>query len=445
MVAPGLCPERRLSGTRRVPRGRRPPPSRASSLDPAGRSCFPGKVPHDETLASLVPRLVAAAYFEDAATAVLEALFTCAEAAVAASPFSMRARLLRGVVHLRPDGTYQRLFGIERATGARVEGVGYLTSGNVWTWIEEHRCSVSIDVSRASIQSWLPDGPVEAREAHQADGLPGDATRERMLGRDATHVHVVPLRAPGGSVDGMITLEASCKSAAGQAFVWGACHEESGDNRQRRRGLHRRARAPAPPGRAGARGRVPAGRRPVHGAPRRAAPRLRPAGRHHPHQRPHGRRQVPPRAVVPRALATRGPALRGARHPRRARGPADGRALRLEAGGVHGRRQGQPGRHLARREGDALPRRDRQALPQGAGGPPALHRGALVPDAGRRHVRGADRRRALPGRARTPTFAPPSARAASARTSTGASTCCPCACSRSPSASTSSPAGPSTC
>jgi transcriptional regulator with AAA-type ATPase domain len=47
-----------------------------------------------------------------------------------------------------------------------------------------------------------------------------------MLGRDATHVHVVPLRAPGGSVDGMVTLEASCRAAAGQAFVWGDCHEE---------------------------------------------------------------------------------------------------------------------------------------------------------------------------------------------------------------------------
>ena len=48
--------------------------------------------------------------------------------------------------------------------------------------------------------------------------MPGNATRERMLGRDASHVHVVPLRAPGGSVDGMITLEASCKAATGQEF-----------------------------------------------------------------------------------------------------------------------------------------------------------------------------------------------------------------------------------
>jgi DNA-binding NtrC family response regulator len=47
-----------------------------------------------------------------------------------------------------------------------------------------------------------------------------------MLGRDATHVHVVPLRAPGGSVHGMITLEANCKAATGQEFIWGACYQE---------------------------------------------------------------------------------------------------------------------------------------------------------------------------------------------------------------------------
>lgn len=183
-------------------------------------------MPRDDSLSELVTRLVAATYFEDAATAVLEAMFACAEAALAAGPHGARARLLRGVVHLRPEGSYQRLFGIERASGARVEGVGYVTSGNVWVWIEEHRCSVSIDLLRASIRSWLPEGPMDRRERPAEAGLPGDATRERMLGRDATHVHVVPLRAPGGSVDGMITLEANCKSAAAHEFVWEACHEE---------------------------------------------------------------------------------------------------------------------------------------------------------------------------------------------------------------------------
>ncbi|WP_437953708.1 sigma 54-interacting transcriptional regulator [Sorangium sp. So ce296] len=182
-------------------------------------------VSRDEIFTALVPRLVSATYFEEAATAVLQAMFACVEEALADGPLASRARILRGVVHLRPEGTYQRLFGIDRASGARIEGTGYLTSGSVWSWIEQHRCSVSIDVQRASIRSWMRDGAIELRDPSEAAGVPGDATRKRMLDRDATHVHVVPLRAPGGSVDGMITLEASCRGTAGRELPWAECHE----------------------------------------------------------------------------------------------------------------------------------------------------------------------------------------------------------------------------
>ena len=184
------------------------------------------RVPRDEPLLSLVPRLVSAAYFEEAASATLEAMFACAEDALAAGAHAGRARILRGVVHLRPEDSYQRLFGIDRATGARTEGTGYLTSGNVWSWIEKYRCSVSIDVERGALHSWLADGPVEHGDPPDGAGIPGDATRERMLGRDASHVHVIPLRAPGGSIDGMITLEASCRAPAAHGMLWMACQED---------------------------------------------------------------------------------------------------------------------------------------------------------------------------------------------------------------------------
>jgi DNA-binding NtrC family response regulator len=186
----------------------------------------PTAVPDDDALAVLIPRLVGATYFEDAASAVLQAMFARAEAALAAGPYASNGRLLRGVVHLRPDGTYQRLFGLDGQTGEPVEGTGYLTSGTVWSWIEAHRCSVSIDVHRGSWQSWLRDETGQHAERPAAEGLPGNETRERMLGRAATHVHVLPLRAPGGGVDGMITLEASCKAATGQSFIWESCYED---------------------------------------------------------------------------------------------------------------------------------------------------------------------------------------------------------------------------
>jgi hypothetical protein len=59
-------------------------------------------------------------------------MLDAAEERLARSPLVGKARLLRGVLHLRPDDSYQRLFGIEHPHGERVEGTGYLTSANVW-------------------------------------------------------------------------------------------------------------------------------------------------------------------------------------------------------------------------------------------------------------------------------------------------------------------------
>jgi transcriptional regulator with AAA-type ATPase domain len=184
-------------------------------------------VPLDETLGALVARLAAATYFEDAATALLDAMFACTDEALADRGRSAsRIRLLRGVVHLRPDGTYARVFGVERSTSAVVDGVGYLTSGNVWRFIEEARCSVSIDVQRGAVRAWYPDGPRDQLDLTENDGMPGNATRERLLDRDATHVHVVPFPARRGLVEGMIALEATGAASTSDALFWGDCREE---------------------------------------------------------------------------------------------------------------------------------------------------------------------------------------------------------------------------
>src|SRR5262245_25220403 len=97
-----------------------------------------------ETLGSLILRLRAARDFEDAAKQTLGAMVAAVEAHFARTPQLSKGRLLRGVLHLRPDGSYQRLFGIEHPGGERVEGTGYLTSANVWRWVSEHRTAVSI-------------------------------------------------------------------------------------------------------------------------------------------------------------------------------------------------------------------------------------------------------------------------------------------------------------
>src|SRR6185436_20205799 len=73
----------------------------AGAVPPGLRSASPVLllcVSRDETLLSLVHRLVTATYFEDAATAALQAMFACAEEALAGSVYATGAnsgRILR--------------------------------------------------------------------------------------------------------------------------------------------------------------------------------------------------------------------------------------------------------------------------------------------------------------------------------------------------------------
>jgi transcriptional regulator with AAA-type ATPase domain len=181
---------------------------------------------YSDRVHSLITYLMAATRFEDAARATLVAMLACADEARGASSYGSRGRLLRAMVHLRPEDGYRRLFGVEHPSHKPAEGIGYLTSATVWRWVSEHGCSVSLDVELGTLQPWLEGAPAALQARVRDTQLTGQETRERMLGRNATHVHVVPLRLPAGRIDGMISLEASCKAAIGQEFVWSECHEE---------------------------------------------------------------------------------------------------------------------------------------------------------------------------------------------------------------------------
>lgn len=181
---------------------------------------------HSDRVHSLITYLMAATRFEDAARATLVAMLASADEARAASAYGSRGRLLRAMVHLRPADGYRRLFGIEHPSHTPAEGIGYLSSATVWRWVSEHGCSVSLDVELGTLHPWLSDEPAARRAPLRETPLTGQETRERMLGRNATHVHVVPLRLPAGRIDGMISLEASCKAAIGQEFIWSTCQEE---------------------------------------------------------------------------------------------------------------------------------------------------------------------------------------------------------------------------
>jgi len=180
----------------------------------------------NEPVRTLITSLMAAKNFTEAAGATLRAMLGCAEAALVDDNRALQGRLLRGVVHVRPEDGYKRLFGVEHPSGARVEGTGYLTSANVWKWVSEHRTAVSIDVRAGTLHTWFPEGVSSPHVLRGASGLPGRDTRDRMMDREATHVHVVPVRVPSeGSVAGMISLEAHCPINAKNEDVWGACRD----------------------------------------------------------------------------------------------------------------------------------------------------------------------------------------------------------------------------
>ncbi len=183
-----------------------------------------------QELTSLANTLYAAKHFEQAALATLRALLLVSEQELEASAFARKGGLLRGMVHLRPADDYRRLVALERealerglqeqeallaADGAQM---ALLASASAWRAVVEHGYAVSIDVGQGTLQPYgesarsLPSSHPVGTFTHES--------QQRLLNRQATHVCVLPLRVPGGRIEGMISLEASCLAAIGQEFIW---------------------------------------------------------------------------------------------------------------------------------------------------------------------------------------------------------------------------------
>jgi transcriptional regulator with AAA-type ATPase domain len=182
-----------------------------------------------EELPSLATALHTARHFEQAALTVLRELLLLTGQALANSPFAQTGRLLRGVVHLRPAESYRRLVALpweavepwppkdEALLLANEPQVALLVSASAWRAVVEHGCALSIDVGLGTLQL------LQEPNRRLTSSLPAPFTHEsqqRLLSREATHVCVLPLRMPGGRIDGMIALEANCLAALGQEFIW---------------------------------------------------------------------------------------------------------------------------------------------------------------------------------------------------------------------------------
>ena len=175
---------------------------------------------------SLIASISTATSFEEAADALLAAALETAQDILGTSEHAKDARLLRAILYLRPVDGYQRLVGVEYPSGAASLSTAYLTSATAWRWLVEHQTQISIDVHRGALLAWLNEGPTVLRDVHGSQEMPGQRTLGSLLSRQVTHVHVVPLRAPGGSVGGAFSLEVACPEAVGRNFIWPQCLED---------------------------------------------------------------------------------------------------------------------------------------------------------------------------------------------------------------------------
>jgi len=131
------------------------------------------------------------------------------------------ARALRAMLHLRPDDGYAGLYVLEQGAPtltAPGEDGALLPSATVWALMRAEGVPVAVDVAMQTAQ---PRGG-EAREVEWGGGFDVKASAHRLLQRQATHLYMLPLHAPG-RLAGMLSVEAACLEAMGTPFVWPAC------------------------------------------------------------------------------------------------------------------------------------------------------------------------------------------------------------------------------
>ena len=176
-------------------------------------------------LVPLLDRLTAAPDLETGATACLRRLLDVAGAALARSSYR-RGEMLRAMLHVRPGSGYEGLYVLHagrRELSAPSGSQALLPSVTVWRYVSAGRRPAVVDVATSSIRPLGTGVPAVAWPALRlAEPRMSAESRVRLLDRDATHLCVLPVAAPGRIV-GMVSLEAACIDAAGKEFVWDDC------------------------------------------------------------------------------------------------------------------------------------------------------------------------------------------------------------------------------
>jgi transcriptional regulator with AAA-type ATPase domain len=184
-------------------------------------------LPIDRLLSKLIAELHEAATFEAAAGVTLRPMLALALQALEASPYASSGRIVRAMLHLRPDDGYRQLVVLEAGADTLSSldpADARVPSATAWRWVAEHQRALSVDVHVGRVQVEGAAAGVAAPDRRFGEGqLAGQESRGRLIERDVSHLFVLPLRGPSGRIDGMISLEADCRKAMGRPFVWSTC------------------------------------------------------------------------------------------------------------------------------------------------------------------------------------------------------------------------------
>jgi DNA-binding NtrC family response regulator len=183
----------------------------------------------DRLLSRLVQGLRGASTFEEAAGVTLRPMLAITSSSLDGSPFASSGRVVRGMLHLRPDDGYQRLVVIEGGSTA-VSTLGpadaRLPSATAWRWVAEQQRAIAVDVNLGRVQVDGSDPGQAVTDRRFSEGeFASQESRTRLMQRDVSHLFVVPLRGPRGRIAGMISLEVDCRAAMGRPFIWSDCGE----------------------------------------------------------------------------------------------------------------------------------------------------------------------------------------------------------------------------
>src|SRR5690606_29850890 len=108
----------------------------------------------------------------------------------------------------------------EARPGEDASGEAIVPSASAWRWVAEHRCPVAVDSNTGAVR--LFGGPTAAAELQLEVGREPmtNESRVRLLARAASRILLLPLRAPRGAIDGMVSVEADCTAAIDRPFLW---------------------------------------------------------------------------------------------------------------------------------------------------------------------------------------------------------------------------------